>query len=293
VVDHGARVVNLSVGAGGSVITSILGGGSSSLADGVEYAWNSGAIPVLASGNDQAALLGGSANYGSLDAMVVGATGPNDEVAGYSSPLGNAKWGLVAPGGDGGGDTAHQIASTFWVRGMSNQYAVLEGTSMAAPHVTAAAALLLAQGLSRDQAVQRLLDSANRGVACGGGCHGRLDVLQAVGGPAPATAPSAATPAAPATTARPAAAPAAAPTTAAPAPATTAPPTTAAPATTTAPSSPPSTEPSNTNVAVRLLTPKGKGGGLGEDHPVLLAVAILSVLSAGGLTAMSLVRRVR
>jgi hypothetical protein len=65
------------------------------------------------------------------------------------------------------------------------------------------------------------------------------------------------------------------------------------PATTTAPSSPPSTEPSNTNVAVRLLTPKGKGGGLGEDHPVLLAVAILSVLSAGGLTAMSLVRRVR
>src|SRR5438045_3572200 len=64
VVDHGARVVNLSLG-GNAVVTTVLG--NSALRDGVEYAWAHGAVPVLASGNDY---LFGS-NYGQLHAIVV------------------------------------------------------------------------------------------------------------------------------------------------------------------------------------------------------------------------------
>ena len=55
---------------------------------------------------------------------------------------------------------------------------------MAAPHVTAAVALLLAQGLSPQDAIQRLLDTADSRVACGAEsptCRGRLDVAKATG----------------------------------------------------------------------------------------------------------------
>src|SRR5207302_4052223 len=45
VVDHGARIVNLSLGDTNVVITQVLG---TSLSDGIEYAWQHGAIPVLA-----------------------------------------------------------------------------------------------------------------------------------------------------------------------------------------------------------------------------------------------------
>ena len=53
---------------------------------------------------------------------------------------------------------------------------------MAAPHVTAAVALLLAQGLNGPEAVQRLLDTADPTVKCGADsptCRGRLDVAKA------------------------------------------------------------------------------------------------------------------
>ena len=179
VVDHGAQVVNLSL-AGNFVITNVLG---SPLSDGIEYAWNKGAIPVLAAGNDKTLVLGASQNYGTLHAVVVGATGPTDKVASYSSDLGNAQWGMVAPGGDGAEDADHQILSTLWSSTAKNTYGLEEGTSMAAPHVTGALADLRAMGYSQSDAVQRVLATANTAVACGSGCHGRLDLAKAVGPP--------------------------------------------------------------------------------------------------------------
>ncbi|HEY3239374.1 MAG TPA: S8 family serine peptidase, partial [Acidimicrobiia bacterium] len=80
VVDNGAKVVNLSLGDPNFIFTSLLG---TSMKEGIDYAWAHGAVAVLAAGNTN--LLGlGSSNYGDLNALVVGATGPSDEVASYS-----------------------------------------------------------------------------------------------------------------------------------------------------------------------------------------------------------------
>jgi thermitase len=176
VVDNGARVVNLSLGDPNFVFTSLIG---TSMREGIDYAWSKGAIPVVAAGNSNLLGLGiGSSNYGDLNALVVGATGPNDEVSEYSSPIGSAKWGILAPGGAGDGNPDHDIYSTFWDGKKPNAYRALAGTSMAAPHVAGAAALLLAEGLAPEQVVERLISTADSRVACDN-CKGRLDLAKA------------------------------------------------------------------------------------------------------------------
>ncbi|MGI9033914.1 MAG: S8 family serine peptidase [Acidimicrobiales bacterium] len=187
VVDHGAKVVNLSLGDEDFQLTSVVG---TPLRPGIEYAWTRGAVPVLASGNYRMGLVEtGSSNYGDMDALVVGATTRSNTLAAYSTSIGNAKWGLAAPGGSGVGGADDQIITT----GLGSRYAAVAGTSAAAPHVSGAVADLLSMGLSATAAVQRVLATLNTGVSCGNGCRGRLDLAAAVaaGPPPPTTSPSA------------------------------------------------------------------------------------------------------
>lgn len=190
VVSQGAKVVNLSVGEDEAAVG--LGGGGP-LRSAIDSAWARGAVAVLASGNQPgAAGTTGSHNYGDVNAVVVGATDRSGSVASYSSAIGNAKWGLVAPGGAGSGGRSENVYSTGLRT--ASPYVAAAGTSMAAPHVSATLALLLAQGLSPSAAVSRLLATTDP-VACGTGCKGRLNMAGAVGAstaapPAPVPAPA-------------------------------------------------------------------------------------------------------
>ena len=182
VVDNGAKIVNLSLGDPAQPINALIS--ENELKEGVDYVWGKGAIPVIAAGNSNTAGLGlEGANFGDMNAVIVGATGPDDSPSTYSTSTGAAKWAVVAPGGAGSATKkSDDIYSTFWMSDKKNAYTYLAGTSMAAPHVSGALALLLAQGYSQQDAVTRLLDTADKDVGCEANsstCRGRINVDKA------------------------------------------------------------------------------------------------------------------
>ncbi len=142
-VDNGAQVINMSFGS--------VAGSDSDLANAIEYAWSKGVICVIAAGNDD----GDSSGYTTENAVIVAATDSSDRLARYSNIVDQAKWGISAPGSS--------VYSTYFdypLNQTHNQYASLSGTSMAAPHVSGALAVLRSMGLTPQQAVDRLLASA-------------------------------------------------------------------------------------------------------------------------------------
>jgi hypothetical protein len=279
VVDHGATVVNLSLGAEATARVAFGPGFSS----GVEYAWSHGAVPVVAAGNAAQ-----TPNYGNLHVVVVAATTPDGQIASYSNHLGSAQWGVVAPGGASDGNPGDDVVSTY----PGNHYATIAGTSMSAAHVSGALALLRAKGLGRDDAVQQLLNTA---VACGGCGHGRIDAAAASGvGPAPppvapppvsgggSTNPGAPTFVGPAPKARPASVPRPKPASPPTSPATAAPVTSAPSTTTTAPG------PAGESALgapwpgqVQALTPGPSGGRSTSNRLVPLGLAVVGLVGAG------------
>lgn len=189
-VRNGAKVLNLSLGPDVPGMSA-----SSSIPAAVQEAARAGVVVVFSAGN---ASLPVADSYGG-SAVIVAATGPDGALASYSQ-RGNGV-DLAAPGGDPRTpDVCRQddcVTSLF----PGDRYSVAAGTSMAAPHVSGVAALLLGQDpqRSREQVLDRLLSSA-RPLADAG--RGLVDARAALGVPdAPSTNAQSTLPPAPVTVA--------------------------------------------------------------------------------------------
>lgn len=194
---QGAQVINLSLGA---LVPGLFQ--SQAVTSAVREAARTGAVVVFAAGNSTVPL---SDNYGS-DAVLVAATGPDGSVASYSSRGGAID--LAAPGGDdgAGGLSGCRKSTCILSTEPNGAYTLRAGTSMAAPHVSGAAALLLAQDPGRGPAnvITTLRETAR---SLSGVRHGLIDAdaaLRLNRPPSPSPTPSSGAPTGAAATSGPA-----------------------------------------------------------------------------------------
>ncbi len=147
--------VNYATANGAKVMSNSWGGGgfSQSMFDAITAAHNQGALFVAAAGNssnDNDTNPEFPAGYNVPNVISVAASDHNDALAGFSS-FGDQTVHLAAPGVN--------ILSTT----PGNNFSSFSGTSMACPHVSGAAALLMGQnsGLSHTEIKQLLMDTAD------------------------------------------------------------------------------------------------------------------------------------
>ncbi|XYH97593.1 S8 family peptidase [Sorangium sp. So ce1128] len=150
--EHGAHVINLSLGGPRN---------SKVLQSAIDYAISRGAVVVAAAGNT-----GGRVQFpGASDGVIgVSATDANDKIARFSSRGQGVD--VSAPG-------VNVTQQTICNRGRGDceaPYPAYNGTSMAAPHVAGAAALLVGLGVSDPRAVEdairagaRVIDDSDSG----------------------------------------------------------------------------------------------------------------------------------
>lgn len=183
--DNGAKVLNLSIGRES-------GGPATVVTDAIRYAVGKGCFVVVASGNTRAD--GNQPNRiaqpaPDIDGLVaVGAVGKTLEGAFYSTTAPYVE--LSAPGGDQrqGGTSAGILQQTLdssvletYLRPVAQYgppradaftYEYFQGTSMATPHVSGFAALLIQQGITSPAAIE----AAMKQFATDKGTPGRDDV---------------------------------------------------------------------------------------------------------------------
>ncbi|KAF5057560.1 Subtilase family protein [anaerobic digester metagenome] len=160
--DNGADVISMSLGADGP---------SQIVEEACRYAWEKGCVLVAASGNDGATRVIYPAAYDTVIAVgSVGKTGSRSTFSNYGTNLD-----LVAPG--------ESILSTT----PGNTYGQKSGTSMACPHVSGVAALLLSHypGMSNLEVRNRLTETADDLGAAGKDTrygYGLVNAFAALGG---------------------------------------------------------------------------------------------------------------
>ncbi|WP_374674500.1 S8 family peptidase [Ideonella sp.] len=175
-----AKVLNLSLGGSGSC--------DSTTQSAINDARSRGAVVVVAAGNSNA----NAANYSPASCagvITVAATGRSGSRAYYSNY--GSVVDLAGPGGDMSGSSANGVYSTLNTGTSSpgsDTYAYYQGTSMAAPHVAAVAALMFAKNgaLTPDQ-VESMLKSTARAFPgtcsqCGSGIVNASAAVDAAGG---------------------------------------------------------------------------------------------------------------
>lgn len=147
-VDHGARVLNLSLG--GPFPADVT-------RQACRYAREKGAVIVCAAGNAGGGPVGYPAAF--PECIAVSAVGPTGERAPYSSA--GPEVALAGPGGDKReGDAGGVLQNTvqFDDEGRrTDGYFAFQGTSMASPHVAAAAALAVSRGVTDGEQVRQVL----------------------------------------------------------------------------------------------------------------------------------------
>lgn len=162
----GPVVLNISIGSADASSTSDGSGVSDSggeISTAISHAYSRGLAVALAAANTGTSPIGGTAVQDG-QALSVGALDQNGAVASYSPTSGVSVFAAGGAANASKGYIGTGIIST-WPHTAAGDYAWMAGTSMAAPHVSAALALLMSTGMSNAQAYARLLqteDSAQR-----------------------------------------------------------------------------------------------------------------------------------
>ena len=198
-VDHGADVVNLSLGAIPGAQALTLTGLDTTVTEAIAYANDNGVLVVAAAGNESVPVC----DTPSFEdgALCVTSTDRNELPSWFSNgAIKPDLFAVAAPGGAGLVFCEDDIVSTV-PQGTGSEacgesdYDYYAGTSMATPHVAGVAALLFAQGRTLDNVKSALIDTARTpGVGTGlwttSYGHGIVDAAAAVayeGAAAPTT----------------------------------------------------------------------------------------------------------
>lgn len=167
--DHGAQVINMSLG--GPMPVGAIGSA-------VKYARDKGVTVIAAAGNDGRGKVSYPARYPGV--VAVAATQFDGSTTFYSN------WGpqidIAAPGGNtrvdqnGDGKPDGVLQNTIVPGNITqNDYLWFMGTSMAAPHAAGVAALIVGAGVTKPDAVERMLIETARKPAAKSDTAGRVD----------------------------------------------------------------------------------------------------------------------